>query len=54
MCVYVYPDVYVYVNAVLYFTVGLCSPECECPFEIHFETNGPFTEKEGSFVRHKC
>lgn len=37
----------------LYFTVGLCSLECECPTETCFQTNRPLTEEEGSFVRHK-
>lgn len=40
-------------KCVLYFTLGLCSPECECPTEHRFQTNRPFTEDEGSFVRQK-
>ncbi len=40
-------------KCMLYFTVGLCSPECECPTEPCFQTNRLLTVEEGSFVRHK-
>lgn len=36
-----------------YFSVGLYSAECECPSGTCLQTNGPLTEEEGRFVRHK-